>query len=282
MGLAACTNAIQSSAVVPDAKPLRLGGFTLYALRDGGFKIPNNGSVFGLNASQAEVSKVLQKARVGTSTIPLDVDALLVKMPGHLVLIDTGLGPAGHGVLLESLGKIGISPASITDVFITHAHGDHVGGLVTDSHESAFPKATIRLSSKEWNFMQSQKDTAEIATAVRSQVKTFEPGKPVLPGITPILQYGHTPGHVGYEIVSQGHRLRDIGDIAHSSIVSLARPDWTILWDTDRLAGVRQRRTQLASLASKRELIFAPHFPFPGIGRVSAKGSGFVFLPLKP
>jgi glyoxylase-like metal-dependent hydrolase (beta-lactamase superfamily II) len=64
-------------------------------------------------------------------------------------------------------------------------------------------------------------------------VRTFEPGSQVAPGVTSVALDGHTPGHVGYELVSGDSRLLDIGDMAHSSIVSLEKPQWTIQYDND-------------------------------------------------
>ena len=132
------------------------------------------------------MAKVLAAAGAPTDTIPLDVDALMVRLPNKLVLIDTGLGAAGHGVLLQSLVLVGVSPDQITDILITHAHSDHVGGLLNGSGQPAFPNATIRLSSAEWTFMQNQDDTRVEAAAISRQIKTFEPGSTLLPGITPI------------------------------------------------------------------------------------------------
>ena len=117
---------------------------------------------------------------------------------------------------------------------------------------------------------------------LRSRFAPFEPGSAVLPGVTTIALYGHTPGHTGYEIASQGKTLTDIGDIAHSSIVSLAKPEWTIAWDTDKAEGVKTRRKELAALAASHALMFAPHFPFPGVGRIEKAGDGYKFQPVLP
>lgn len=96
-------------------------------------------------------------------------------------------------------------------------------------------------------------------------VEAFEPGAAVTPSITSVSIKGHTAGHVGYRIVSGSDRLLDIGDAAHSSIVSLAKPDWTMGFDADHEAAKASRRETLGELAKSRELIFAPHFPYPGI-----------------
>ncbi|MDB5481316.1 MAG: fold metallo-hydrolase [Caulobacteraceae bacterium] len=264
----------------PAAWRFRIGALDLTAVRDGRYVTPNDGGDFGSKAGPAAVARLLAEAGQATDRITLDVDALVVRTPGRLVLIDTGLGPADHGVLLRSLDMAGVSPGEITDVLITHAHTDHVGGLLAAAGRSAFPGAVIRLSAREWEVMQRQAETRKLAAVVAPQVKTFEPGRPILPGITSIALYGHTPGHVGYEITSRGRRLEDIGDTAHSSIVSLARPDWSGGIDVDPAAGAATRRETLEHLALTHELVFAPHFPFPGVGRIVAKGEGFAWKPV--
>lgn len=92
----------------------------------------------------------------------------------------------------------------------------------------------------------------------------------------------HTPGHVGYEIVSGRSRIIDIGDVAHSSIVSLARPQWACEFDNDRMLARQTRRNTLSVLSRRGERVFAPHFPYPGVGHVVAAGQGFAWVPGLP
>lgn len=268
--------------ITPAARSFRLGALELWSLRDSALVVPNDGSVFGRNATAAAVAQVLSAAAARPDKIALDVNVLMIRMPGHLILLDAGWGPAGHAVLRESLASVGISPDEISDILITHAHTDHVGGLLDGHGQLMFPQASIRMSANEWRFMQSQEDTRALASSIQAQVHPFEPGRLLLPGITPIALYGHTPGHVGYEIASQGQRLLDIGDLAHSSIISLAKPDWTIDYDGDPVQGRRQRRTQLQQLATSHELMFAPHFPFPAVGHIERSADGFRFQPQLP
>jgi glyoxylase-like metal-dependent hydrolase (beta-lactamase superfamily II) len=100
-----------------------------------------------------------------------------------------------------------------------------------------------------------------------------------VPGIASIALAGHTPGHTGYRIASGDAAVVDIGDIAHSSIISLADPAWTIEFDTDAVAGRTQREATLARLAVAHTLVFAPHFPYPGVGRIEKAGQGYRWMP---
>jgi glyoxylase-like metal-dependent hydrolase (beta-lactamase superfamily II) len=265
----------------PAAWNFRLGALRLTALRDGGYVTPNDGGDFGSKSGPAAVATLLRQAGAPPDRISLDVSVLLIRTPGHLVLLDTGLGQARHGALPQSLAIAGVSPDQITDVLITHAHIDHVGGLVGADGRPSFPRAVIHISTTEWAYMRAKAESRDVASVIGARVRTFEPGQPILPGITPIALYGHTPGHVAYEIKSRGRRLEDIGDAAHSPIVSLARPDWEGGIDLDPAAGAVSRRQALAQLAASHELVFAPHFPFPGVGWIEASGTGFAWKPVR-
>jgi glyoxylase-like metal-dependent hydrolase (beta-lactamase superfamily II) len=194
------------------------------------------------------------------------------------MLFDTGLGE-GKGVLMGSLASAQISPTQITDVFITHSHGDHVGGLTTAAGGLAFPNAVIHMSKLEWDFFSAQKSSQAVAAIIKPKVQPFEPGKTVAPGVTAIALYGHTPGHVGYEIASGADKLLDIGDLVHSSIISLKEPEWRIGFDTDGKAGTAIRQATLTRLASDHERVFSPHFPYPGIGHIEKSGNAFAWAP---
>ena len=266
--------------VTPEAKSFKLGAFELSVLRDSGLVYSNYGAIFGLNAGRAAVAEALDGAGAPTNEIYFDVDALLIRMPEHLVLIDAGYGPANRGVIQKSLALAGVSPRDITDILISHSHLDHIGGLVDAKGQSAFPRAAIRMSANEWAFMQATSNAA--VPVIQAQVKTFEPGHEILPGITPRALFGHTPGHTGYEIASQEHRLVATGDLTHSAIISLKKPEWTLAWDSDRKKGAATRREELQRIVDTHELVFAPHFPFPGVGRIERSGDGFKFVPDLP
>ena len=263
-------------SVLPAAKSFSVGKLKLTALHDAQYVFPNDGKTFGLGVSPAAVSDVLRAAGAPTDRVTLSVNALLVRTGRRVLLIDTGLGPKAHGGLVASLSEEKVSPKAVTDILITHSHGDHIGGLLDANGGLEFPKATIRMASAEWAWLQKN-GSAKTVEAISGHVRTFEPGAQIAPGITSVALAGHTPGHVGYEIVSGDARLLDIGDLAHSSIVSLQKPEWGVAFDNEGAVAKTTRLATLPRLAKDQELVYSPHFPFPGVGHIVAEGNAFAW-----
>ncbi|PZN96682.1 MAG: MBL fold metallo-hydrolase [Alphaproteobacteria bacterium] len=262
----------------PAATDMKLGKLRLTALRDAAANAPNDAKVFGVDTGPAAVEAVLAAAGATPGQISLSVNTLLVRMPGHVVLVDTGYG-APRGIMLDSLARAGVAPAAVTDILISHGHGDHVGGLIDADGKPVFAKATVRMAADEWTAIQAAPANAKLVAGITPQVKTFVAGAAVLPGVASVDLSGHTPGHSGYRITSAGQSVLAIGDMAHSYIVSLGKPDWAMGYDRDRKQGAERRRSVLATEARTEELIFSPHFPYPGFGHVVVAGEGFAWQP---
>uniref|UniRef100_UPI000C7AA9C1 MBL fold metallo-hydrolase n=1 Tax=Luteimonas TaxID=83614 RepID=UPI000C7AA9C1 len=231
---------------------------------------------------KADVDAVLAAAGAPTDTVHLGVQALLVRSGARVLLFDTGAGDAAFadaGRLPQALRAAGVEPGEVTDILISHAHPDHIGGLLDASGAPAFPNARIRMSAPEWQALQADTERAALATAITAQVDAFAPGAEVVPGVTAIAVDGHTPGHSAYEIVDGDARLLYIGDAAHHFAVSVQRPQWTIAFDGDAPVAEASREALLARAADSGIIVASPHFPFPGLGQITRRDDGFVWAP---
>jgi glyoxylase-like metal-dependent hydrolase (beta-lactamase superfamily II) len=289
--LAACSSSPTAPPASPPATTGRAERFTIgdleaYVLEDGHLILPNDGQSFGVGRSTDETGDLLASAGLPRDAIRLDIQCLLVKAGDRVILFDTGAGNAPYadaGRLPRSLALAGVDPAAVTDVFLSHAHGDHIGGVVTAAGVLAFPAATIHLSAPEWTAAQAEAqasaDDRRLIAAMTPKVAPFEPGAQVLPVVQAIATPGHTPGHSSYRIGTGADALFYSGDLVHHAVISVQRPAWSIQYDHDRAAAEALRQATLARLAADGTRVFAFHFPFPGVGHVVASGDGFRWNP---
>ncbi|MCS6622813.1 MBL fold metallo-hydrolase [Roseibacterium beibuensis] len=276
------TAAAPAHTASPDIHAFRIGQIEAVALKDGEMALPAADATASPWADAAEVASVLNGAGQTDGVVHLSVQPLLLRDGERIVLIDTGAaGQMGtEGKLQSSLRAAGVEPGQVTDVLISHSHGDHIGGLGGNGGKLAFPNAAIRMSAAEWADLQANPGSfGPLIEAIRPKVQTFEPGAEVAPGVTSVGLPGHTPGHVGYEIVSGADRLLYIGDAMHSSLISVQRPELVNGWDSDSAAAVRTRQGLLGRGASGSLRIYGVHFPFPGLGRFERRDDGFIWAP---
>ena len=275
--------AAPAQATHSDIHPFSIGALSATALRDGEMAFPAADPEMSPWRDTAGAAAVLTAAGETDGQVHLSIQPLLVRDGERVVLIDTGAGGqmGTEGKLIASLRAAGVEPGQVTDVLISHAHGDHVGGLVGTDGRLAFPNAVIRMSAPEWTFAKAgaaEAGAGPLLAAITPKVETFAPGAQVTPSIKAVALAGHTPGHSGYEIVSGGDRLLYIGDAMHSSLISVQRPELVNGWDADAEAGVRTRQGLLSRGASEDLRIYGVHFPFPGFGRFQRRDDGFVWI----
>jgi len=157
--LAACSSTLATQAGAPTATPqaarppsadvyrFSIGSLEAAALRDGSIELPNDAKEVGLGQTPQAVAALLSAAGLATDVIRLDIEPLLVRSGAQTWLFDTGAGDASFargGGLPTSLRAAGVEASQVSDIFITHGHLDHVGGLLTPGGELAFPNAAIR------------------------------------------------------------------------------------------------------------------------------------------
>jgi len=293
---AAVTTSASPATAIPrsgEIKRFAIGALSAVALHDGTLNFPNDNTIFGVGRTPGEVAALLEAAGAPGDSLHLSIQPLLVKTNDRVLLFDTGagtnLGP-GAGRLPASLATAGIDPESVTDIFISHAHGDHVGGLVNAQGTLVFPNATIHLSAPAWKFLRGMNaqvagevaiaQYAELVAAMTPKVVAFAPGSEIIPGVVKAVAIpGHSPGHSGYLITSEQESLCYIGDALHHYAVSVRMPEWSNGFDSDPRSAAASRRALLEQSAASGQRLYAVHFPFPGIGRVERRSGGFIWIP---
>lgn len=266
-----------------------LGAFEVTALYDGQIALDTK---LLKNVSPDQVHKLLARM-FRTNPTPTAVIAFLVNTGSKLVLVDAGaaklFGPT-LGQVLANLKAAGYDPAQVDAVLLTHLHGDHVGGLLTADGQVAFPNAQVYAGKADADFWLSPEVAAKAPDAAKGFFKmaqdstapyvkaghfaTFEGDAEILPGVKPVSEHGHTPGHTGYLFESKGQKLLVWGDVVHNAAVQFPQPKVTIEFDNDPAKALAMRLKLFGWTAKDALLVAGAHLPFPGLGHVRADGKG--------
>jgi glyoxylase-like metal-dependent hydrolase (beta-lactamase superfamily II) len=238
----------------------------------------NTGILVG--ASEADIKRYFP---AGTYTA--ETNTFLIKTPGRTIVVDTGFG----GAIFDALKKLGVEPAQVDAVLLTHLHGDHIGGLQKDG-KALFPRAAIYLAAREKDYWTKTSVNQGVLAALapyEGRIETFTPGAlgarlaELLPGIVPIAAYGHTPGHTAYLVEDGGERLLIWGDLMHAELIQFPLPGVSVSYDTDPAAAAATRRQFLDYAAKNKIPIGGMHLLYPAIGTVTPSGPGYTFSPAK-
>ena len=275
---------------------MMLGDFEVTAISDGTVKLPVRDLL--TNTTPTRVDAALKRAHL-SNPVETSVNAYLINTGSKLVLIDTGaaglFGPT-LGNVVANIKASGYQPEQIDEIYITHMHPDHVGGLMTGG-AVAFPNATLRMDKADADFWLSEanmnaapKDSqgffqGAMASvnpyAAAGKLKTFEGTTEMVPGVRAQPAHGHTAGHSIYLVESKGEKLVLWGDLMHVAAVQFDNPAVTIKFDSDSKNAAKERQKAYADAAKHGYLIGSSHIAFPGLGHVSAgTGKGFVWLPV--
>jgi glyoxylase-like metal-dependent hydrolase (beta-lactamase superfamily II) len=293
LALASVTADGAPAAPVAQFQSFKIGTYSAVALKDGTLQMPVDGKSFIVGQSNEAVGAVLKAGGAPTDHFEFSIQPLLVHAGNHVLLFDTGVGNLYGdvgGKLPDSMKAAGEKPASVTDIYISHAHGDHIGGLVTPAGALAFPNATIHMSAPEWKWLSNlpedqaknmaiQHVSAFVGT-IKPKVVPFEPGANLLPGIVKAVDLkGHTPGHSGYLIGQGPNSVLVFGDAMHSYVTSVGRPSWQVAFDGDQPLGAATRVTLVSDSVASGQRLYSEHFPFPGIGKIVRTKDGMVWQP---
>lgn len=272
-----------------------VGDFEVTALSDG--TLPFDTDKWLTNTTPAQVEKALAKVYLKAPP-ESSVNAFLVNTGAKLVLVDAGsgalFGPA-LGKLLLNMEAAGYKPEQVDEIYITHMHADHVGGLMSGD-KLAFPNAVVRADKHDADFWLSDENLKNAPEGMKSffegaraslnpyvkagKFKPFDGNTDLVPGVKAVAMHGHTPGHTFYVAESKGQKIVFWGDLVHVEAVQLPNPSVTVVFDVDSKAAAAQRKTALADLAKQGALVGAPHIAFPGIGRLRKDGKGYAWVPV--
>ena len=273
-----------------------LGNLELTIISDGHILFPKIQPSFAPKIAPEQIVKALEDNFLSTTEVDLAINILVVKNKDRIILIDTGCGfrfGDSSGWLVENLKIAGINPKEVTDIVLTHAHPDHLGGLVDKDDNLIFPNADIYISRIEREFWMSNnpdfsktkaapqlvemvsKIARNTLTLTKQKLHFFENNDVLFDCIRLKLAPGHTPGHTIVHIFSKENELFHLADLIHSAPLVVAHPDWGFEGDTDFDLAIQTRKKVLDELAVNRKMIFSYHLPWPGLGHVRKNKDSF-------
>lgn len=255
--------------------------------------------IYASDAPETELQEVLRRSFLPTDHLALNLNTLLIEVGGRRVLLEAGagttMGPNG-GRIFHNLAAIGLRPADIDTIVVSHTHPDHVGNLRATDGGKAFPNAVVYAPRADWEFFVSgdpdlsympvpedfrQRFGAAIKRSVEplgKDIELYEAGMEIVPGLTTIAATGHTPGMATFLVHSGNDQLLLTADLAYHPVVNVDN-SWQPGPDRDKETALASRKRIFDMAAADRLLVLGFHYPFPGLGRMLKTDNGYAWVP---
>lgn len=276
------------------ASSITLGAARIDTLSDGHLVLPRDFILGGL--PEAELAGISARYGLDGPQLLSPCNVTLYRDGERVVLFDVGAGPdfmPTAGKMHAALDTLGLSNDDVTHVVFTHAHPDHLWGLLDEFDEPIFANAEYRIGKAEWEYwldpatvdtIGQERTTFAVGAARRlaaleDSIITFSDGEEILPGIAARGSFGHTPGHMSFEIRQGSDSVMVVGDAIGNGHVGFERPQWAVNSDQDPEMGAQTRAGLLDQIAAEKIRLIGFHMPEGGIGRAEKTADGYRFVP---
>jgi glyoxylase-like metal-dependent hydrolase (beta-lactamase superfamily II) len=286
-----CTPHLSSMAWA--GSQVNLGALKIDVLSDGNLSLPSSYLSGGLPVD--EVKEILARYNISALQNTPDCNLTLVRDGERTIIFDVGSGAnfmPSAGKLGDALDALNVDAASVTHVVFTHAHPDHLWGVLDEFDDPFFPEANYMIGKNEWDYWVNPKTVETIGAtrqsfaagaarnlkAIEDKISFFKDGEEILPGVQARETPGHTPGHMSFEVKSGSDSVMIVGDAIVNHHIAFERPNWPSGSDQDSALGAKTRAVLLDQLAAEKMRIIGYHMPYPGIGYAEKKDGGYRFV----
>ena len=289
-GLASPTRALAN-----ESPTLKIGDNTIQVISDGVMHLPVSMVLPKELINPSVRDEYLKSHNLGPEHLTQDCNITLLQQGDKTIIFDVGAGPnfmPTTGKLYEELEARGIDPADVTDVVFTHAHPDHLWGLMDDFDEPLFTNAQYHLNKKEWeywlndNTLNNTPDNRKAFVVgaqnrlplLKDHLSLFDYGHEVLPNVEAVNTAGHTPGHTSFAIHGGSESMMLLGDALTNQFIAFEHPKWPLAMDQNPELAISTRLRLLDRMAADKHTIIGFHLPFPGTGIVERNGSAYRYV----
>ena len=250
----------------------------MYPIETGNFKL-DGGAMFGV------VPKTIwQKTNPADANnlIDMSMRCLLIEDGNRLTLIDTGLGDKqsqkffgyyylfGDFSLDASLAKHGFHRDDITDVFLTHLHFDHCGGVIAFNQaktilQPAFKNAKVWSNEAHWNWATEPNPREKgsflteniLPIQQNGQLNFIQQNAKDQIGFDVLLMDGHTEKQMLPKITYQDKTIVFMADLL-PTVGHIPLP-YVMGYDTRPLITITEKAAFLKEAADKNYYLFLEH-----------------------